>query len=298
MAGPEIATKPLEEPLPGGSDGARVRVHPLLTAEVLVPDALMHRRTPFAFPRAIGIGIPKSKRVWIPAPAFLIEHPTAGAVLVDTGIHPRAGDESRKRMGASATWLYDFRYPDGDLPAQLRARGVESGDVGTVVMTHLHTDHASAISEFPQATFVVDHREWVTAHRRPASLAGYYPPHFEHPFDWRVLDFAGAAPAEGFDGAFDLFGDGSVTLLATPGHTPGHFSVLARAGQRDVLLTGDAAYTKHTIADGTMPGIARDDKRFAVTLAQLQRFVKARPETVVITGHDRETWPTLEAVYA
>lgn len=248
--------------------------------------------------RAIGAGVPKSQRIWIPGPVFLIEHSGAGAVLIDTGVHPRAPADPRATMGPTASLMYEFRTgPDGDLLAQLHDRGVSPQDVSTVVMTHLHTDHASAICEFPAATFVVDRREWDAANARGAVMNGYERKHFAHPFDWRTVEFAQHVPVSGFDASFDLFGDGTVTLLRTPGHTPGHMSVLVRAGAHEVLLTADAAYTQRTINDGTLPGIARNYDQFRASLARIQAFAAERPDAVVIVGHDREQWPTLDAVY-
>lgn len=295
-----VLTKPLEPPLPDGRDGTSVRLHPLLSGEVLAPLPLLERRTPFSMARAIGVGLPKSRRVWIPAPVFLIEHPGAGGILVDTGVHPRAPLEPRRTMGVASSWLYEFRSgPDGDLPSQLRARGVQPTDVRIVVMTHLHTDHASAATEFPRATFVVDRREWAAANRRPGFANGYDARHFAHPFDWRLVDFdaPGAAPTVGFDSALDLFGDGTVRLVATPGHTPGHMSVLVLTAEREVLLSADAAYTQRTINECAMPGIAHSRRQFRASLGQIQRFRDRRPDALVITGHDREQWPTLKPIY-
>lgn len=87
-------------------------------------------------------------------------------------------------------------------------------------------------------------------------------------------------------------------LVATPGHTPGHTSVLVLTGEREVLLTADAAYTQRTINEGAMPGIARSNRQFRASLGQIQRFRDRRPDALVITGHDREQWPTLKPIYA
>jgi N-acyl homoserine lactone hydrolase len=71
-------------------------------------------------------------------------------------------------------------------------------------MTHLHIDHASAVAEFPQATFVVDRREW-TAAVRGGALDGYRARQFDHAFGWRALDY-GADRVESFSGfAWELW---------------------------------------------------------------------------------------------
>lgn len=92
----KATAEPAELPLVGGREGASVRLHPLLTGEVLAPDELLHRSGGALAPlRAIGVGIPKSRRVWIPVPAFLVEHPGAGPLLRE-GVLPGLTRGGRK----------------------------------------------------------------------------------------------------------------------------------------------------------------------------------------------------------
>ena len=110
--------------------------------------------------------------------------------------------------------------------------------IGLVVMTHLHYDHASGATQFPGATFLVERREWDAA-SNGGFRQGYHRPHLDPSLRWRVIDVEPEA---------DLFGDGSVRLLHTPGHTPGHLSLLLRlAGGERLLLTADAAYAQRTL---------------------------------------------------
>ena len=114
--------------------------------------------------------------------------------------------------------------PGEDVPARLRAKGLDAKSIRTVVMTHLHYDHASAISEFPNAVFVLTEPEWeaATTDSRPI-LRGYRPEHYDYVFDYRTVNFnRGDVSSYGsFGRTFDLFGDGSVRLAFTPGHSAG-----------------------------------------------------------------------------
>ena len=130
------------------------------------------------------------------------------------------------------------------MPAQLRKRGLDPGEVPIVVMTHLHLDHTSAISEFPQSTFVVSEAEWqAAAHGSKPLLNGYRRAHFDYAFDYRTVDFDRAAVGSyaSFGRTFDLFGDGSIRLAFTPGHSAGHMSVIAHLAERDFVIGGDAS---------------------------------------------------------
>jgi N-acyl homoserine lactone hydrolase len=299
-----IEPTPLTGPLPGGLEGATVRLHPLLAGEMLAPSGYVDRR-----PGRLGalrdvagaLITPRSRWIWLPIPMFLVEHPGAGAVMVDTGFHPSVVQSASPNMGPAARLLYRVRMDrEQTLAAQLAARGLSPGNVKVAVMTHLHIDHASRVSELPDATFIVDRREWRAAGGRGGTLQGYVPRQFDHPFDWRTIDYE--APEidshATFGRSFDLFGDGSVRLLSTPGHTRGHQSVLLRlpAG-REILLVADAAFTRRTLAGEAEPLVLDDRHRFRRSLGELRRYLEGNPGVLAIPGHDAEAWAALAPVY-
>jgi glyoxylase-like metal-dependent hydrolase (beta-lactamase superfamily II) len=292
--------QPATLPLPGGRADATVRLHPLLAGEMLAPPGFLDRPSErLAAPR-IFLGS-RSDWVWIPVPAFLVEHPGAGPVLIDTGLHPSVAVDPGENFGGVWKRLLRFRMtPEQAVREQLLERGIGHHDVGVVVMTHLHYDHASGVSEFPDATYVVCRDEWRAGTHGPQMRNGYIRSQFDFPFDWRTIDYD-AADVDShatFGRAVDLFGDGSVRLLSTPGHTAGHQSVLLRLGDREALLTGDAAYLERTISDGAEPLVVQDRHRFERSLSEIRRFIGQADDPLVITGHDRDLWPRLEPVYA
>jgi glyoxylase-like metal-dependent hydrolase (beta-lactamase superfamily II) len=153
---------PAELPLAGGRADATLKLHPLLCAEMRGPTAWFHRVDgPTAALKALGIGASSEQQLRVPIVAFLLEHPTAGLVLVDTGFHRSIADggggERARNLGPIGRLIArDVRMrPDQTVLEQLRARGIEPADVGLVVMTHLHFDHASALSDFPGATVLL-----------------------------------------------------------------------------------------------------------------------------------------------
>jgi N-acyl homoserine lactone hydrolase len=286
-------TRRLTAPLPGGAaEGATVAVEPLVVGHVQLPGAFFERADRFARLKMVGIGIPRSRWWNVPVQAFIVHHPTAGPFLVDTGLHPSVASKPQANLGrAIASWVRPRLEPGEDLPAQLRSRGIDPKSIRLVVMTHLHFDHASAMAEFPGAMFVVTEDEWVaaTTDRRPL-LRGYRPAHYDFAFDYRTLTYSGerVSSYSTFGRTFDLFGDGSVRLASTPGHSDGHQSVICRLGERDLVIAGDAVATTAQLRGGAEQPAAVDLHNWRRSLRELQHFARQYPQALIVPGHDRD----------
>jgi N-acyl homoserine lactone hydrolase len=293
--------RPASLPLTGGRDGAAVRLHPLLTGTWRAPPAAFLREDGrFAWRKALGFGVPREKWLVSPVQAFLVEHPGAGSLLIDTGLHPSVAVDPKENIGRILSFMafkdLEMR-PEQAVPAQLRERGLEPSDVGVVVMTHLHADHASAISEFPQATFVLSSAEWKAATSQGPSH-GYRRRQFDHAFDYRTLDFD-APDADSFSTfgrSFDLFGDGSVRLVFTPGHTHGHLSLVLRVRRGEVLIAGDAIYLERTLRDHHLPHIVEDEHLFRRSLREIELYARETPDALIVPGHDIDAFRRLDPV--
>jgi glyoxylase-like metal-dependent hydrolase (beta-lactamase superfamily II) len=294
--------RPLTGPLSGGGPaGTTVSVEPLLGGEVQVPRQFFESDGGrLAMLKALGIGTPKSRWWWAPIPAYLIRHPQAGPILVDTALHPSVAAKPAANLGRIAAMVANFRLPEGDLPTQLRQRGVDPKSIETVVMTHLHLDHASGIAEFPNAAFVLSAPEWeaATTVSRPITH-GYRRAHFDYLFDYRTIDFGGSLidSYASFGRTFDLFGDGSVRLAFTPGHTDGHLSVIARLREHDFVIAGDAVWTADQLAGRNVPPRPEDMHEWQRSRRELQRFGEGFPTAVIVPGHDPGAFSQLESRY-
>ena len=182
--------------------------------------------------------------VEIPYFAYLIEHPS-GYVLFDTGGHPDLATNPRDRLGAAAD-TFEIRMSATDnVGSALTAFGIDPRDVRHVVLSHLHYDHAGGMALLPNATFYVQKPELPFAHWPPVyQRAIYVRQDFDLPVHWRALI-----------GERDLFNDGTLIVFPTPGHTPGHQSLLAHLGTQSVILLGDAAYHPEKMRDRILPAL-------------------------------------------
>ncbi len=299
----QVEAKPLQEPLAGGTAGATVVVEPLIAGHVEWPRTMMERPggrfETLKLLRALMTGNPAAK---VPVPAFLIRHPSAGAVLIDTGLHPSVATDGTQNFGGTANRVGHPTLGAGeDVPAQLRKRGLDAGEIPVVVMTHLHIDHASAISEFPQSTFVVSETEWQAAALGPRPiLNGYRRQHFDYAFDYRTIDFdrAGIDSYASFGRTFDLFGDGSIHLAFTPGHSAGHMSVICRLKQDDFVIGGDCTYMLAQLSgDAPLPPRPHDAHNYRRSLQELRLFRNQYPKATITPGHDPDFYSRIEARY-
>ncbi len=277
------------------------------------PIGWFHRaKGPTATLKALGIGVPAEQNISIPIVAFLVEHPSAGLLLIDTGFHGSiadgSGSERSRNLGPiGRVMARDVRMrPEQTVAAQLRARGIDPTDIAVIVMTHLHFDHASGLADFPGATVLVSEPEWQSARGRGGVLRGYSTAQLDRRLSYRTLDFSTASahssnaskPRGAFAQTLDVFGDGSVTLAFTPGHSRGHLSVILRLSSREALIAGDAVYTMATLRDGERPWRSEDAEAFEQTLSALQAYDREQPDALIIPGHDIEHWRGLDAHYS
>ena len=223
------------------------------------------------FPEAAG-----GEKLRTPVSSYLVLHPR-GKLLFDTGIHCDALTDPVARLGRRVASLFALRSGSGeDVVSQLASVGLAPGDIDFVVNSHFHFDHCGCNASFPGATFLVQRAEIETARAEPKR---YNARDWDHPLEYRALD-----------GEHDVFGDGSVVLLPTPGHTPGHQSLWLRDGTaRQFVCTADASYTKEHLDRSILPSNVYDAAEMTRSLAVL-RELRDRRGATLLYGHDSEQW--------
>ncbi len=298
---PEVDAPILKAPLPRGSRGASVTMRPFVTGEMGAPRGYLHRedRT-LNKVRSLRDGAVKKIETWVPCPIFLLEHPTAGRVLIDTGLPAAIAHDPKAALGRFAAQLFAVRAEESQpLPARLRELSIERGEIDVVVMTHLHFDHAGGLADLFDATVVVSKDEWRSAHKPKGLARGYLKRQFDQAHDYRLVDYEATSinSFASFGRSFDLFGDGSIVLVSTPGHTSGHQSVVVRLKDREALLCGDAVYTRRALDRGDEPMIMADEHNYRRSVREMRAYAQMTPSALVVPGHDPELIESLDSEY-
>jgi N-acyl homoserine lactone hydrolase len=232
---------------------------------------------------------------WLPIYAWLIEHPE-GNILVDTGETAKIA-----QPGYLPGWHPFFRLAasfrvgaEDELGPQFKQAGIAPEQIQTVVLTHLHTDHAGGLTHLSsQARFLAARGEIEIARGPLGQVLGYLPHRWPAKFYPEPIAFK-----DGIFGPFEkhmaLTRAGDVVIVPTPGHTPHHVSVIVDCGDVAIFLAGDATYSEAQLLGRWADGVAPRPKVQLQTLDEIKRFLYSRP-TVYLPSHDRGSAKRLHA---
>lgn len=217
-----------------------------------------------------------AERVVAPVWAALIRTPE-GNILFDSGLHPVHVANPYATFGRpppdrEAEALRVVMQPEDAIVARLASIGVKPDDVAIVVNSHLHFDHAGNNGAFPRATFVVQAEHLAFAKGKP-NFPGVY---------WDIAELH-YLPVAGRTRVAH-----GVEVVPTPGHAPGHQSLvvdLAETGR--VVLAGDAAFTRVNLERGEIPAMDQDAAKESLMLI---RSLAAGDLTRIFTSHDADAW--------
>lgn len=217
-----------------------------------------------------------------PVASWLIEHPQ-GLALFDTGMHADL-QSSIDRIGAqtAAEVVPDFNEGE-ELSARLTDRGIDPASIDLAIISHLHFDHCGGTVELPNARVVVQQDEWVAGRdQRLIEGRAYNPDDYETGHDVQQIN-----------GQHDVFGDGRVVCLPTPGHTRGHQSLRVNLDSGPVVLTADCIYTEHMLDEMIVPQMASERSQ-KVHLESMRQLAGMRDDGCrLLFGHDEQQFNSL-----
>jgi glyoxylase-like metal-dependent hydrolase (beta-lactamase superfamily II) len=197
---------------------------------------------------------------------YLIRH-AQGWLIWDTGIADAIAAKPDGEAPADPKATH-WRRPK-TLAGQLEQLGVKTSDVKFVAVSHTHPDHIGNVELFPTSMLLVQKAEYDWP--LPSGSPRFKPEH----------------PVTKLEGDHDVFGDGSVTIISTPGHTPGHQSLLVKLAKTGaVLLSGDAVHFKDNWDARRVPSMNFDKDK---TVASMQRMadILAKNNAQLWINHDK-----------
>jgi len=212
----------------------------------------------------------ESGEISAPVTAFLIDHPR-GLVLFDTGL----GQRFVRPAGTQRESFIDIEQGD-TMVERVRAIGVDPADIRWIIASHLHADHAGGNVSFPNATIIINEaeQEYAKAHADGALYC--------------LEEFDTGQPFLKVRDEHDLFGDGTVLIFPTPGHTPGHQSARVKTDGGDIVLTGDCCNLRRSLDEFRLPDHCHNADQSLASLKLLASIQKGGAR--IFPSHDPDFW--------
>ncbi len=218
---------------------------------------------------------------WVDLPIFawVIEH-DEGVIVVDTG------DLSDTLQNFISQSTYTVR-PEEEIGPQLESLGISPRDVSKVILTHLHGDHVNGLRFFEGVRVYLGADEYTYYKSRFGGMFSRRTTRLPAWFDPQPL--AAEARAYGpFDRYFPITRAGDVVAVPTPGHTPGHISIIAVSDGISYFMAGDVTYDERGLLDQRLQGPSLDQAHHPETLRRVLKYVRTAP-TLYLPSHDWES---------
>jgi len=215
----------------------------------------------------------------VAVPCFLIRHPK-GTLMWDTGLSAAfAKDDPWKKYGVHAT-------VGASIEQQLKQIGLTPADITYVAFSHLHMDHIGNANLFAGSTWILNKNEVAWASRADAPAG-----------DLSTFSAYKGAKTKMIEGDYDVFGDGTVEILKTPGHTPGHQVLLLRLKSGNVLLSGDLWHLRSDVAGHIVYSGNFDRAQTLASFDRVEKILKNRNARLIVQ-HDPQDYQGLPKIPA
>jgi glyoxylase-like metal-dependent hydrolase (beta-lactamase superfamily II) len=201
-------------------------------------------------------------------------------LLWDTGVPEATANDPNGWSTLPKLILYHL---DKTLTGQLAEIGLKLPDVTYVAISHTHGDHIGNVTLFPDAEILIQRTEyeWIRGGNGPNEnvnqLMALARRLMGNPRNLRLID-----------GDLDVFGDGSITLISTPGHTPGSQSLLVHLRNSGfIILSGDVVHLEENFAKSRVPSLNTDKQASIESMERIRQIIKTY-KAIMFINHDKK----------
>lgn len=257
-----------------------IKVHVFHTGKVKVDQAIPHHENnPLA---VTGLFRGKEKQMILPVSCYLIQHPK-GNVLIDTGWDTKYAYETPHQMfGLLNKISAPIIRKDEGIDSKLKTLGLSDKNIDYCFISHMDFDHTSGIRLVKNAKHIMTaEEEWKACNKFGVRYVDTWSGICN--IETFAYENTGIGP---FGKSYDVFKDGSILLISTPGHSKGLFSVRIRNVDKYIVLGNDAAYTQRSFDEQVIPGFLTDKKQAIKSLEWLIQCRKDPNCLEVLANHD------------
>ncbi|WP_336912336.1 MBL fold metallo-hydrolase [Runella sp.] len=236
-----------------------------------------------------------------PALFALLQHPTEGYILFETGYARRFYDVTRYFPNR----LYNLITPvtiteEETAVSKLSALGIQPQQIRYVIVSHFHADHVAGTKDFPNARFICSETACIFARNTRglrALSAAYIPELLPDDFFDRTEILSPASARYRYDEfwveQYDLFGDGLLRMVPLPGHARGQMGVLVQTAEREIFLAADVCWHSVSFRSMTLPprtsGLIMDSwSDFVNSLTKVHHYHLTHLDTLIVPTHCQE----------
>lgn len=231
---------------------------------------------------------------------LLVRHPR-GDLLIDTGMSPHAEEEAREQSGWAQFVFHQTAGRNerrGDLRTLLERAGVHQ--LSGVILSHIHPDHAGGVALIPDVPVWVAPEEAAFVRGAKVTHAQAVVPALARALEPRMKEIPFAERAYATYGrSWDVFGDGTVVVVPTPGHTPGSVATFLNLGNRRLVHVGDLINLQESVRRGApkswLMRLLTDEDQAATSaeVAKLAELQRVDPALWILPAHDRKAYEAL-----
>lgn len=291
-----MAREPFSAPFLIINTMCRIKFSVLHCGSTLMSPSMPYGRGDYLF--SCGFAVPERSKVWLPASAYLIEHPK-GNILIDTGwgrqTSPTGNGMVRRGVNRvlpiNSLMSYEGKVESHKaVSEQLERQDITPRQLDYVILTHMGPDRVSGLESVADARHIlVSDIEYKTANSAYSRFLHYQPKLWNKtPLTTFSFEETGLGPV---GKSYDLFGDGSVELVHLPGFTRGMTAVVVRNEGKFVLIYSDAGFGKQSWRKMLLPGLCAD-RKLAYRSLMWVRQMSLSPDCVAsFANHDPEVVP-------